>query len=132
MGEVDNVKHYDKWLPLKWRSFRSFRERSNPKAYNFVWQGCFFFHYFSQLRRPIGLRFSQVCYFMHIVRYTKWEDWSLTITNIVHCLKVWKWYDVWLLRIFPAFVILFLFSKLGISITSKYIFRVCNFFYIIQ
>ena len=29
----------------------------------------------------IELKFSQVCYFMHMLRYTKWEDWSLTITN---------------------------------------------------
>ena len=41
----------------------------------------------SQLRRPIELKFSQVCYFMHMLRYTKWEDWSLTITNSVQCLK---------------------------------------------
>ena len=28
----------------------------------------------SQLRRPIELKFTQVCYFMHILRYTKWEN----------------------------------------------------------
>ena len=31
------------------------------KAHNFVWQGCFFLS-FSQLRRPIGLKFSQACF----------------------------------------------------------------------
>ena len=45
-----------------------------------------FFSYFtiSQLSgsnwRPIEFKFSQVCYFMNMLRYTKWEDWSLTIT----------------------------------------------------
>ena len=32
------------------------------------------------------LKFSQVRYFMHMLRYSKWEDWSLTITNSVRCL----------------------------------------------
>ena len=40
----------------------------------------------SQLRRPIEFQFSQVCYFMQKLRYTKWEDWSLTINNSVQCL----------------------------------------------
>ena len=29
-----------------------------------------------QLWRPIELKFSQVCYSMHFLRYIKWEDWS--------------------------------------------------------
>ena len=44
-----------------------------------------------QLRRSIELKFSQVCYkmyFVPILRYTKWEDWSVTITNSVHCLSI--------------------------------------------
>ena len=40
----------------------------------------------SQLRRPIEFKFSQICYFVHLLRYTKWEDWSLTTTNSVQCL----------------------------------------------
>ena len=30
----------------------------------------------SQLWRAIELKFSQVCYFVQMLRYTKWEDWS--------------------------------------------------------
>ena len=30
---------------------------------------------------PIESKFSQVCYFMQMLEYTKWEDCSLTITN---------------------------------------------------
>ena len=41
----------------------------------------------SQLRRPIEFKFSQVCYFVHMLRYTKWEDWSLTITKGVKVFK---------------------------------------------
>ena len=51
-------------------------------------KGVFFFHIISQLRRPIEFKFSQVCYCMHMLRYTKWEDWSLTITKGVHCHSV--------------------------------------------
>ena len=48
------------------------------KAHNFAWQLCFFFFIIiSQLRRSIELKFLQVCYIMHMLRYTKWEDWSL-------------------------------------------------------
>ena len=50
-------------------------------------KGVFSFIIVSQLRRPIELNISQVGYFMYIMlRYTKCEDWSLTITNSVHCL----------------------------------------------
>ena len=49
-------------------------------------KGVFSFIIISQLRQPIELKFSQVCYFMHMLRYTKWEDWSLTVTNSVQCL----------------------------------------------
>ena len=37
-------------------------------------KGVFYFIIISQLRRPIELKFSQVCYFMHMLRYTKCED----------------------------------------------------------
>ena len=33
------------------------------------------------------LKFSQVCYCMHMLRYNERENWSLTITNSVQCLK---------------------------------------------
>ena len=46
-------------------------------------KGVYSFIIISQLWRPIELKFSQVCYFMHMLRYSKWEDWSLTITNSV-------------------------------------------------
>ena len=60
-----------------------------------VRQVCFFF--FSQVRRPIESKFTQVCYFMH-----KWEDCCLTM-NFQRCPvllsgkifreshQVWKW-----------------------------------------
>ena len=35
----------------------------------------------SLLQRPIEITFSQVCYFVQMFRYTKWENWSLTITK---------------------------------------------------
>ena len=102
-GRGWRVTNYEKRLPLKWRSFR---ERGFPriwcrdlrigfwgleikhlKAHTFVRQGCVFcFIIISQLRRPIELKFSQVCLFMHMLRYTKWQDWSMTITNSVQCL----------------------------------------------
>ena len=37
----------------------------------------------SQLRKPIKSKFTQVCYFKHMLGYTKWEYWSLTITKSV-------------------------------------------------
>ena len=102
-GDVNGIKHCEKRLPLKWHSFRGrsnfpriwFRELrlriwgieiNHLKAHNFVWQGFFYFIIISQLRRPIELKFSQVCYFMYMLSYTKWEDWSLTINNSVRCL----------------------------------------------
>ena len=54
------------------------------KAHNFVWKGCFFFHYYLATWWPVEPKFSQVCYFMHVLRYSKWKDWSLTITNSVY------------------------------------------------
>ena len=34
-------------------------------------KGVFSFIIISQIRRPIELKFSQVCYFLHMLRYTK-------------------------------------------------------------
>ena len=48
-------------------------------------KGVFSFIIISQLWRPIKLKFSQVWYLVHMLRYTKWEDWSLTITKGVQC-----------------------------------------------
>ena len=45
-------------------------EGKHLKAHNFVWQGVFSYIIISQLRWPIELNFSQVCYFMHILGYT--------------------------------------------------------------
>ena len=44
---------------------------------------------FLQLWWPIEFKFSQVCYCMHMLGYTKWEYWSLTITKGVHVFKIW-------------------------------------------
>ena len=89
------IKHCEKWLPLKWSSFRERRHFSriwfwdlrfriwglkikHLKAHNFVWPWCdkgvFSFINIPQLQRPIELKFSQVCYFMHMLRYTNCED----------------------------------------------------------
>ena len=38
---------------------------------------------FSQLWWPIEPKFSQACYFMLMMGYTKWEHWSLIITKRV-------------------------------------------------
>ena len=47
----------------------------------------FFFIILLQLRWPIESKFSQVCYFMHMLGYTKWEYWSLRITKCVQAFK---------------------------------------------
>ena len=46
----------------------------HPNLYN---KGVFDFILFLQLQLPIEPNFSQACYFMHTLGYTKWEDWSL-------------------------------------------------------
>ena len=33
----------------------------------------------------LSSRFHRFVICMHMMRYSKWEDWSLTITNSVHC-----------------------------------------------
>ena len=40
-------------------------------------KGCFF-HYSLAICLPIESKFSQVCYCLHLLGYTKWEHWSLT------------------------------------------------------
>ena len=44
-------------------------------------KGVFSFIFLLQLRWPVELKFSQICYFMHMLGYAKWEYWSLTITK---------------------------------------------------
>ena len=69
-------------------------------------QGCFFFHYslttsttnwvqiftfyayveVYQVRRLVFDNYQRCPVFLRMLRYTRWEDWSLTITNSVQCL----------------------------------------------
>ena len=44
----------------------------------------------SQLRRPIKFKFSQGSYFMHMLRYTKWEDLSLHSPIVSHVFNFMK------------------------------------------
>ena len=80
MGEVDSIKHCEKRLPLKWRSFQ---ERSNfqricfrslkfriwgleikhMKAHNFVWQGCFFLSVFGNFDNQLSWNFHRFVIF---------------------------------------------------------------------
>ena len=100
MGEVDSKKTF--WETAPWRSFR---ERSNfPRTFrdlrfrtwvstSSIWKHTtssdkmlFSFIIISQLRRPIELKFSQVYYFMHKLRYTpskKTGIWQLPIVSRV-------------------------------------------------
>ena len=80
------ICHWNIWIWFQdlWIRFWGL-EIKHLKAHNFVWQVCSFI-IILQLRPPIELKFSQVCYFIHVLSYTKWEDWSLTITNCVQCL----------------------------------------------
>ena len=48
-----------------------------------VWQWCFLFHYSLATSMTNWVKISQICYFMDMLGYTKWEDWSLTITKEV-------------------------------------------------
>ena len=55
------------------------------KAHNlFVRQGCFFFHYYlaTSTTNLIEFKFPQACYFMHMLRYTKW---GLVFDNYQKC-----------------------------------------------
>ena len=51
-------------------------------------KGAFPFIILLQLRWPIESKFSQICYFMHMLGYTKREYWSFTSKG-VQCL--WNW-----------------------------------------
>ena len=55
-------------LKKKWFRYLIIRfwclEVKHLKAHNFAWQGCFSVIIISQLRRPIELKFWQVCYFI--------------------------------------------------------------------
>ena len=103
---IDSITHCEKRLPLKLRSFweevishlsiwieleisAEVANSRHLKAYNFCDT------ILSQLRWPFESNFSQVCYFVHMLRYTKWEDWSLTITNSVQCLWSYPYYPDW-------------------------------------
>ena len=54
-------------------------------------KGVFSFIIISRLRWPIELNFSQVFYFVHMLRYTKWEDWSLTIDQSIKLRPIAYW-----------------------------------------
>ena len=80
-------------------------EINNPKAHNFVWQWCFFYVIvISHLRWPIEFKFSQVCYFMQMLGYTKCEKtglWQLPRVSSVICneLQYWNkcsWMNEWM------------------------------------
>ena len=58
------------------------------KAHNFVWQGCFFFHYY--LATLTTNRAQMFTHFVRMLRYSKWKDWSLTVTNSVHVSLIQK------------------------------------------
>ena len=56
-------------------------------AHNFVWQGCFFLSFLSHnFDDWLSSNFHRFCCNMYMLRHTKWEDWSLTLTNSVHSL----------------------------------------------
>ncbi len=46
----------------------------------------FSFTIFLQLQWPIEPKFEQLCYFMHVLGFTKWDYWSWTITKSITCL----------------------------------------------
>ena len=87
------VKNYRKVLKLvnKYKSnefVSNLRSRNEASESTQLRTTMVFFSFIiiSQFRRPIVLKFSHVRYFMHMLRYTKWEDWSFTITKGVQCL----------------------------------------------
>ena len=63
-----------------WIDFGTLRVSSQNQAWKYTSSCdkiCFPSVIFSQLRRPI--EFAQVSYCVHMLRYAKWEDWSLTV-----------------------------------------------------
>ena len=87
-----------------------------------MWQDVFSSIIISQLLRPIEFKFSQVCYFVHMLRHTKWEDWSLTVTNDVQCLSACNL--PWPLNIIPTQTGHF-FSHLSYNLNT----HSCNVYY---
>ena len=67
-------------------------EIKHLKAHNLCDKGVFFSSIIlSELQRPIELKCSQVCYYLcTMLRYTKWEDWSLTIITKVSSASIFK------------------------------------------
>ena len=57
------------------------------RAHKVMQQGCFSVIdiIISQIRWPIEPKL----YWLDMLRYTKWEDWSLAITNSAQCLYTW-------------------------------------------
>ena len=91
-------------FPRIWFRYLRFRtwglEIKKLKAHNSLWQGCFFFHYYLATSTT---NWSQISRGLHMLWYSWWEDWSLTITEIsVHSVSkanLWCWpstNDVWL------------------------------------
>ena len=60
-----------------------------------IWEQTTFFQFFFsftillQLRWPMEPKFSQICYAMHMMGYTEWEDWSLTMDECALRQKLW-------------------------------------------
>ena len=52
------------------------------KAHKVMQQGCFSFIILLPLWWPMSPNFHRSCYFMHMLRYTKWEYWSLPFTKM--------------------------------------------------
>ena len=102
----ESINHCEKRLPLKLHSFweRGVSHSNNdslmkPFIFSF-WKRTklcnkvvFPFIILLQLLWRIELQFVQVCYFVHMFGYTKWEYWFLTNTKGVHCLKLGPGYQ---------------------------------------
>ena len=99
------MKYYEKRLPLKKRSFREKKSNFSTKNVDFetseldfevpkssIWKhttscdkGVFSSIIISQFQRPIELNFSQVCYFVHMLKYTKWDAFFILQLPKVSC-----------------------------------------------
>ena len=96
-----------KRIPLKWEGgTRSNNNRLqlkplivHLKAHNVVQRGCFFLSLFSWTSRTNwAYKCSQVCYFKHMLGYTKWDYWSLTITKRILIWFTVTWWHVELFK----------------------------------
>ena len=86
-------------------------------------KGVFSFIVISQLWQPIELKCSQVFYFMHMYKYIKSKDWSLTITNSVQCCKNCKHHRVWhtcLVNSTTWFLVVFKMRQFRVTICSVF------------